>query len=86
MAEKKAAFGGKVVDLQNSGLGEMTISDLFGGEKKTIVPTEIVGAFWIALRTAEVEDKTCYFGTKKELGADLDKDEVKERKAKLAKK
>jgi len=82
MAVKKAAFGGKIVDLKKSGLCDMTIGELMG-KKKQIAPTEIVGAFWTALRQAEVNDKTRYFGTPKEIGEYLDKSEIMERKAKL---
>lgn len=76
------AFGGKVVDLKESGLADMTLGEMMGG-KKRIAPTEVVGAFWKALRTAEVKDRTRYFGTPKEIGEELDKSEVRELKAKL---
>ena len=78
----KGAFGGKVVDLKESGLAEMTLGEMMGG-KKRIAPTEVVGAFWKAIRQAEVDDGVCYFGTPKEIGDELDKSEIKERKAKL---
>jgi len=83
MAAKKA-FGGKMIDLKSSGLGEMSIGELFP-KKKTIAPTDLMGAFWKAVRRAEINDKTCYFGTPDELGETLDKSELKILKAKLDK-
>lgn len=79
----KAAFGGKVIDLKESGLYDMTLGEMLG--KKRIAPTEVVGALWKALREAEIADKTCYFGTPKEIGNELDASEVKALKAKLKK-
>lgn len=78
------AFGGKVVDLKESGLDKMTIGSMMNG-KKRIAPTEVVGAFWVALREAEVEDGIKYFGVPSEIGDELTKEELKERKAKLKK-
>lgn len=78
---KKEAFGGKIIDLKESGLYDMTLGEMIG--KKRIAPTEVVGALWKALREVELIDGICYFGTPKEIGYELDKDEIKERKAKL---
>lgn len=77
------AFGGKVIDIMESGIGDMTIAELVG--KKPIPPTAIVGPVWGALYAAEATDGVRYFGTKKELGKKLSKDEIKERAAKAKK-
>lgn len=82
----KEAFGGKVVDLKASGLAEMTLGEMLQdvmGKKKRIAPTQVVGAFWKALREAEIKDKVRYFGTPEELGEELSKTEIKELKTKL---
>lgn len=77
----REVFGGKIVDLQKSGLANMTIHELFDG-RDTIAPTELVGAFWKKIREHEINDRVRYFGTKDEIGARLNDADIKALKSK----